>query len=68
KLMGNNNLDLTTGWKMILIASLSNLMFKGGIVAMLGHRSLLYKIAFVFGLAVAGGLAVLFLWPEDWVL
>ena len=53
---------------MILIASLSNLMFKGGIVAMLGHRSLLYKIAFVFGLAVAGGLAVLFLWPEDWVL
>ncbi len=50
-------------WRVILVASLSNFVFKAGIVAALGQRRLLGTIAFVFGVAVAAGLAILAFWP-----
>jgi uncharacterized membrane protein (DUF4010 family) len=49
---------------MILAASLSNLVFKGLAVALLGSRELAKRIALLFGIAIAGGLAILFLWPS----
>jgi len=51
------------GWRVILVASLSNLVFKAGIVAVLGHRRLLGRVAVVFGVALLAGLLVLALWP-----
>jgi uncharacterized membrane protein (DUF4010 family) len=56
-------LDPETGWRAILLASLSNLVFKGGIVAILGSRALLGRIAVLFGAVLLGGALIFFLWP-----
>lgn len=50
-------------WRAILLAALSNLIFKAGIVAALGSRGLFGRIALLFGAALAGGGAIWWLWP-----
>lgn len=52
-----------TGWRMILVASMSNLVFKAGAIALLGSRGMLKRVAIVFGLSLAGGAAILVFWP-----
>ena len=42
---------------------MSNLLFKGIAVAVLGTAALRRKIAVLFGLALAGGFLVLLAWP-----
>lgn len=56
-------LDASTGWRLILLASLSNLAFKAGMVAVLGNRQLLLRIAVIFGIAIGSGSIILLLWP-----
>ena len=56
-------LDPSTGWRAILLAGLSNLVFKAGIAAVLGSWGLFGRIALLFGLALAGGGLILWLWP-----
>lgn len=51
-------------WRMILIASLANLVFKLGVVAVLGSRKLLARMAALFGTAFVVGLLILFAWPD----
>jgi uncharacterized membrane protein (DUF4010 family) len=63
ELMRTDQLDVVTGWRLILVGSLANLVFKGGIVTVLGHRSLRRRILLAFGSAIAAGLGILFLWP-----
>jgi len=62
-LMNTDSLDLTTGWRVILIAALANLAFKGGIAAVVGGKSLFKLIALVYSIAFVTGLAILFFWP-----
>jgi uncharacterized membrane protein (DUF4010 family) len=64
QLVDQHQIEPGTGWRLILAASLSNLVFKGGLVAVLSHRRLLGWMALLFGAALAGGLLVLFLWPR----
>jgi uncharacterized membrane protein (DUF4010 family) len=56
-------LDPDDGWRAILLASLTNLGFKAGIVAVLGSRALLGRIALLFGAALLGGGLIFFFWP-----
>jgi uncharacterized membrane protein (DUF4010 family) len=63
QLVEAGNLTTTTGWRLILVASLANLVFKAGIVAVLGETRLLRLIVIRFGLAILGGLALLLWWP-----
>ena len=63
RLVQSARLDPDTGWRAILLASMSNLVFKAGIVAALGSRGLLGRIALLFGAAIAGGGLILWLWP-----
>lgn len=63
KLVHGGGLEPGTGWRAILIAALSNLVFKAGIVAVLGSRGLLWRVAVLFGGVLAAGAAVLWLWP-----
>ena len=51
------------GWRLIVAASLANLVFKAGIVGMLGGRQLLVRISLLFSIPMLGGLAMLFFWP-----
>ena len=53
---------LADGWRMIVIASLSNIAFKTGIVALMANRRLLWQIALLFSLPMAGGVLLLLFW------
>jgi len=56
-------LDGGTGGRAIFIASLSNLVFKWGVVLTLGNRRLKKWISFAFGSAVIVGLIIIIIWP-----
>jgi uncharacterized membrane protein (DUF4010 family) len=68
QLANQSKVGHTTAWKVILLAGLANLLFKGGAVAMLGGRALLGRIALWYGIAMAGGAAILLMWPESWTI
>ncbi len=52
-----------TGWRVILVAALSNLVFKGGMVVVMGERALARRVVITFAVAFSVGLLVVFLWP-----
>ncbi|MEZ5004605.1 MAG: MgtC/SapB family protein [Chitinophagales bacterium] len=66
QLIKKDTLDVSTGWRLILLASLSNLMFKGILVMILGTRELSKWIAISFGLSIAFGTAIITFWPNHW--
>ncbi len=57
------SVSTSTTWRVIVIATIANLLFKGGIVAVLGGRKLLARIAMLFGINIAAGVALLLFWP-----
>jgi uncharacterized membrane protein (DUF4010 family) len=63
RLVDSGRLDVGSGWRAILLAAMANLLFKAGIVAVLGSQRMLGRVALLFGAAVAGGGVVLWLWP-----
>jgi len=65
-LMKKDGLDTATGWRLILLASLSNLLFKGIMAAVLGTKKLMKWIGISFGISIATGLLIIWLWPENW--
>jgi uncharacterized membrane protein (DUF4010 family) len=65
QMVNHGKLDVNTAWRAIVIASIANLVFKGGIVAMLGDRRLFRRVAVLFGLNIAVAVAVLVFWPAS---
>lgn len=63
QLMKSGAIQAETGWRLIVTAALSNFLLKAGVVAALGTRGLFGRIAALFGLIIAFGFALLFLWP-----
>jgi uncharacterized membrane protein (DUF4010 family) len=63
RLVNNQQLSGDQGWRLIVLAMLSNLGFKTIILAALGHRRLLLWAGSCFGLTLLIGAAVLLLWP-----
>jgi len=63
QLVGQDRLDTQTAWRMILVASLANLVFKGALVAILGSRELLRLVAGAFGVMIVAGGALFWFWP-----
>jgi len=56
-------LDVNTTWRLILLAAMSNTVFKGIAAIVLGSGALRNRIIMLFGLALAGGAAILLFWP-----
>jgi uncharacterized membrane protein (DUF4010 family) len=63
QLAARGEVNAPTAWRAILIASLSNIAFKTILVATLGTRGLLWRVAIMFAAAAAAGGAILALWP-----
>jgi uncharacterized membrane protein (DUF4010 family) len=63
QLADDERLSARTAWRVIVIATLTNLAFKTGIATLLGSSRLLARLAPYVGLAIAGGVALLLLWP-----
>lgn len=61
-----DRIESPQGWRLMLVASLANLVFKGLTVALLGNWRAGVRLAIYFGLGIAGGLALVWLWPEEW--
>jgi uncharacterized membrane protein (DUF4010 family) len=65
KLVEQEQLTSTLGWKLILTAALANLAFKGGIALVLGHRQFALRSLLIFGGAIVGGVLIILLWPSE---
>ena len=63
QLMDAGGLAIDTGWRMMLVGAMSNIIFKTAVVASLGTQALLSRVAVGFGLALGGGVVLLWLWP-----
>jgi uncharacterized membrane protein (DUF4010 family) len=64
QLAGSKMIDTLIAWRVILIAVMSNFLFKFGIVAALGSQGLTQRIGCAFAVALAAGGAILLLWPN----
>ncbi|MDF1813520.1 MAG: MgtC/SapB family protein [Verrucomicrobiales bacterium] len=62
-LMSSGGIDVSTGWRVVLVAALSNLVFKGVIAGVLGGRDLAKQVLFWYGIALVAGLLIVLLWP-----
>ncbi len=65
QMINDGRLDAAVGWRLVLVASLSNLLFKGAAVAILGTRALLLRVVGLFILAFAAGVVILNFWPKS---
>lgn len=63
QLTKSSRLEADLAWRLIIVASLSNLVFKSAMVAFLGNRRLLKEVALPFAATLAVGLALVWLWP-----
>jgi uncharacterized membrane protein (DUF4010 family) len=63
QLVRGSRLEADVAWRLILLASLVNLVFKAGVAAAWGGRDLVRRIVLVWGVAVAVGLALIVFWP-----
>ncbi|MCC6580131.1 MAG: MgtC/SapB family protein [Phycisphaeraceae bacterium] len=52
-----------TGWRLILVGFMANLIFKALMVASLGSKALLWRVSLMFALAIAAGTGLILFWP-----
>jgi uncharacterized membrane protein (DUF4010 family) len=55
-------IEASTAWRFMLIAALSNLLFKGGMTAFIGSTKLRNRVLLAFIIAMVGGLLIIWLW------
>ena len=55
--------DAATGWRLIMVGALANIVFKGMVVGVLGAPRLFGRVAVLFGLTLLGGAMVIAFWP-----
>jgi uncharacterized membrane protein (DUF4010 family) len=63
RLVGSEQIDPAQGWRLIVVALLSNLVFKGAMAAVLGDAHLRRWVLLLFGTQLLAGAGVLALWP-----
>lgn len=63
RLVAAQELGAETGWRIILVAAMSNLGFKAGAVAFLGTGKLFRQVSLLFGASLIAGGLILWLWP-----
>lgn len=64
--LNQGKIDSRLTWKLIMVAALSNLLFKGSMASMLGPRNLSKYIWVAFTLSICFGIVLIFIWPESW--
>lgn len=66
QMIKDDNLNVDKGWRLILLASLSNLLFKGILASLIGTGRLTKWLSISFGIAILVGLLTIWLWPQNW--
>ncbi|WP_346836555.1 MgtC/SapB family protein [Microbulbifer sp. SAOS-129_SWC] len=57
-------IEVATAWRAMVIATLTNMIFKTGAASVLGGTALLRRVLLLFALPFAAGIAVLLFWPH----
>lgn len=68
RMVQGNQLEPVNAWRLVLAASLANFLFKGVVAAFLGGWRFGLRLAPFFAAALIGGLLLIWLWPNNWVL
>ena len=68
QMIKGERLNTDLGWKLILLAVISNMIFKGVMAITIGAKELTKWIVISFGISVVSGLMIIWLWPESWQL
>ena len=63
QMMNKGRMEVETGWRLIMAATLATTLIKGGVVAFLGGSAVLKKIAVLYDIAIVSGIGIIFLWP-----
>lgn len=63
RMVESDQADASTAWRTIVIAAMSNVVFKFGTAAFLGHRALTIRLAVAFSLVLLCASLILWLWP-----
>jgi uncharacterized membrane protein (DUF4010 family) len=63
QLFNSGHVDGHDAWRLILVALLTNLVFKAGTVAFLGARRLFGLVSLLYGVATIAGIVLLWFWP-----
>ena len=64
QLVHDGALSASTGWRLILVGSMANLVLKFAVAVLLGGRALAVRLAAVFGFGLVAGVGMLLWWPE----
>ena len=64
RLVEGGSVGVATGWRVVVIAALANLVFKGGAAAVLGGWALGWRVLSAFAIVVVAGIALLLVWPD----
>ncbi len=62
QLVDDGRLPAETGWRLILVAVMSNLVFKLGMVASLGSRAFARRFGALVAVALVAGISVIVFW------
>lgn len=63
RLMDRGQINAELGWRIILVAALANIAFKGGLAVVMGSRALAWRVVAAFAVALAGGGGIWLFWP-----
>jgi uncharacterized membrane protein (DUF4010 family) len=61
----NEGIHSSIGWRLIVVATMANLVFKWGICLVLGAKELAWRMAGLFAIPVSAGAFLLWLWPDE---
>jgi uncharacterized membrane protein (DUF4010 family) len=64
KMTEEKSIDVSLGWRLILVATLSNMVFKGGMALIMGNRQLGRIVGILFGILIICGVLIIFFWPS----
>ena len=64
RLVEGGTVSAATGWRVVVIAALANLVFKGVAAAVLGGWTLGWRVLSAFAVVVIAGIVLLLVWPD----
>lgn len=59
-----NGIDPAEGWRLIVVASVSNLLFKGALAGVLGGREFTRRVWLYFSVPILASIALVLFWPD----
>jgi len=65
KMTEEKNIETSLGWRLILVATLSNLVFKGGMAMAMGNKQLGKVVGSLFAILIISGVLIIIFWPSQ---